>query len=468
MGWTHPQISLQEMVNLVKGFVEILVLGCGYQSTGVLANWDVPNLRKAFQWAEFFESFFLEFSNSEYYRESAKELDGVILELTSTASFPQGLAHLSSTMLTKARKLVVEQLLRGLPLRNEHLRAVVVATVETDVCGISNVEDGSLSQYLNTLTLQCTTPESELFSNGSGKFLRESCSDRDANMDEKPVVGGYTGICIQALLKRKSSASCALDLATEQNVISHAVTSNNPNECGETCRQGRQWAATTVANEGNEEEQVMVMISHQWKVRTLSFFLDKRTARLVSGARILFTAPQAQWSRLLDQLNIPEELNDDSSSAKVELLLFGCISRRWSGIVKHFSSNSFSYGNTLEMLSEIYKLLPERHERFWDVAPSVENALIEYLTKLLNGRLSLLWRLHPILPAVAIPSSSLLFKVYLSKIERLLGDDSPTSRCCTCSQEKVEHSNCDLAERIWCLHMSHVRCSHLWHPSSDD
>lgn len=32
---------------------------------------------------------FLEFSNSEYYDESMKELDGVLSELTSKASFPQ-------------------------------------------------------------------------------------------------------------------------------------------------------------------------------------------------------------------------------------------------------------------------------------------------------------------------------------------------------------------------------------------
>lgn len=67
----------------------------------------------------------------------------------------------------------------------------------------------------------------------------------------------------------------------------------------------------------NEPEQVKLMTFNQWKARTFSFLLDKRTVRLVSGARILFTAPETQWMRLLDQLYIPERPTDDSSGAKV-------------------------------------------------------------------------------------------------------------------------------------------------------
>lgn len=56
MGWNHPSISLEDMVKLFKGFVDILILGSGYRSSGLLAHWDVPNIRKAFQWALFFEN----------------------------------------------------------------------------------------------------------------------------------------------------------------------------------------------------------------------------------------------------------------------------------------------------------------------------------------------------------------------------------------------------------------------------
>jgi hypothetical protein len=56
MGWNHPDISLEEMVKLTKGFVDILILAFGYQSSGRLAHWDPQNIKKAFQWGLFFEN----------------------------------------------------------------------------------------------------------------------------------------------------------------------------------------------------------------------------------------------------------------------------------------------------------------------------------------------------------------------------------------------------------------------------
>lgn len=56
MGWNYPEISLEEMVKLVKGFVDILILASGYQSSGLLAHWDARNIIKAFQWGLFFEN----------------------------------------------------------------------------------------------------------------------------------------------------------------------------------------------------------------------------------------------------------------------------------------------------------------------------------------------------------------------------------------------------------------------------
>lgn len=135
-------------------------------------------------------------------------------------------------------------------MRTEHLRSVVVATMETDLYGLSNVEDGSLSQYLNKLILQSTSLESVLLANGSSEFSLDSCSERSANMNENPVVVGCTGICIQTLLKRQSSALRALDLASGLNVIFGTVTSSNLMECDETFLQDKLWAVTTPTNEG--------------------------------------------------------------------------------------------------------------------------------------------------------------------------------------------------------------------------
>ena len=43
-------------MKLVKGFVDILILTSGYQSSGRIAHWDPLNIKKAFQWAFFFEN----------------------------------------------------------------------------------------------------------------------------------------------------------------------------------------------------------------------------------------------------------------------------------------------------------------------------------------------------------------------------------------------------------------------------
>ena len=56
MGWVHPDISLEEMVKLTKGFVDILILASGYQSSGRIAHWDAQNIKKIFHWGLFFEN----------------------------------------------------------------------------------------------------------------------------------------------------------------------------------------------------------------------------------------------------------------------------------------------------------------------------------------------------------------------------------------------------------------------------
>ncbi|XP_012461071.1 uncharacterized protein LOC105781030 isoform X3 [Gossypium raimondii] len=75
-----PDISLEEMMKLIEGFVDILVLSSGYQSSGLPAHWDSNNIKRGFQWALFFEN---------VYQESIQELDAALSKMTSHPSFPQ-------------------------------------------------------------------------------------------------------------------------------------------------------------------------------------------------------------------------------------------------------------------------------------------------------------------------------------------------------------------------------------------
>lgn len=56
MSWNHPDMSLDQFMKLIKGFVDILILLSGYQSSGRLAHWDSQNIKKVFQWGLFFEN----------------------------------------------------------------------------------------------------------------------------------------------------------------------------------------------------------------------------------------------------------------------------------------------------------------------------------------------------------------------------------------------------------------------------
>ncbi|KAA8543412.1 hypothetical protein F0562_021093 [Nyssa sinensis] len=89
MVWSHPDISLEDLLNLIKGFVDILILASGYQTSGHLAHWDAQNIKNVFQWGLFFEDVFKRLSCLEDYQDSAKELDAALSEMTSNPCFPQ-------------------------------------------------------------------------------------------------------------------------------------------------------------------------------------------------------------------------------------------------------------------------------------------------------------------------------------------------------------------------------------------
>lgn len=56
MVWNYPEISKEDFTKLLKGFVDLLILASGFQSSGVPAHWDAENCRKALQWGLFFEN----------------------------------------------------------------------------------------------------------------------------------------------------------------------------------------------------------------------------------------------------------------------------------------------------------------------------------------------------------------------------------------------------------------------------
>jgi Fanconi anemia group F protein (FANCF) len=55
MAWSHPDISIEDLLSLIKAFLDMLVLASGYQSSGLTARWDPQNVTKSIRWGLFFE-----------------------------------------------------------------------------------------------------------------------------------------------------------------------------------------------------------------------------------------------------------------------------------------------------------------------------------------------------------------------------------------------------------------------------
>lgn len=61
----------------------------------------------------------------------------------------------------------------------------------------------------------------------------------------------------------------------------------------------------------NVEPLLEFITWNHWKSRHLSYFLDKRTVRLVSGASLIFSAPKVQWIQVFQGLNISAKSGDN-------------------------------------------------------------------------------------------------------------------------------------------------------------
>lgn len=57
----------------------------------------------------------------------------------------------------------------------------------------------------------------------------------------------------------------------------------------------------------NKEKLKEFALWNRWKARSLSYLLENRTIRLVSGANLIFSAPKVQWLRVFESLKASNE-----------------------------------------------------------------------------------------------------------------------------------------------------------------
>ncbi|KAJ6674374.1 FANCONI ANEMIA GROUP F PROTEIN FANCF [Salix viminalis] len=331
MGWNYPYISLEEMVKLMKGFVDIILLASGYQSSALLAHWDAQNIKKAIHWGSFFQNVLKHMSSSDVYQESIKELDAALCQMKSNPYFPQGLANLSCDTLSRARSFVLAHLLQTLPLRDSHLKAFLTAVIEMELEMISESNHDCLSVYLNKLKPQ--NPQLDLVLERRG-FVKDSMvlSEEISQTVRfgRSTDDDLTKLTLQEVFKRQSAV-----FLEEQLKLDGA-----PSSVGEI-------------------EQLADFVTwNHWKSKMVSYFLDKRTIRLVSGASMMFSAPMMQWRQVFERLNTSADCNDDGSSEIVELLLLGCIASKWNCLIEYATSISY-------FSATISKLYYESVHAYW-------------------------------------------------------------------------------------------------------
>ncbi|ESQ44604.1 hypothetical protein EUTSA_v10003421mg [Eutrema salsugineum] len=260
---------------------------------------------------------------------------------------------------------------------------------------------------------------------------------------------GVSDIIDWKLCERLSVVSCVSALETGLNILSKNI---EPKESLQ-----REDKDTTLL--GRRQQPIELRTWNIWQSKGLSYFLSKRTLRLVSGASLIFSAPKAQWTEVLRRLRISTEKGGDIFIEKIELLLLGCVTSRWTHLIEGITSVSYKSITLSEQYEELCKLLLQRSKslRQNEIAFNTRvEEILEYLTEILEARSHHLWKLPSALTAAAIPSWSPLFGLYIGEIEKRLKVDLSTTRCCSCDKGLNEHKDCELAEKVWCLYVFHI------------
>ncbi|WCJ38200.1 hypothetical protein M5689_019273 [Euphorbia peplus] len=465
MVWNFPDVSLEEMVKLIQGFVDILILSSGYQSSGHLAHWDPHNIKRAFQWASFFENVFQKLTTLDDCKDSVGELDAAIYEITCNPSFPKGLANLSCNTLKKARNLVLQHFFRTLPLRDSHLRVFLTAIIEMDLEKLSGPDRNCLSIYLNKLKIW--NEPFHLVQENKGLIEDSVVTSKDNALTVetgKCTDDDLTKLTLQELLNRRSAVSGVLTIGTGLDILSNAFRCNNCSDFQSSLSEDVLKPKGAPVPAGSVHQLANFITWNRWKSSNISYFLHMRTARLVSGAIMIFSTPKSSWKQVFERLNTSAKCRESNLHETMEILLFGRVTSKWSCLIEYFMSIPYDPFTISKLYLDVCNLLsatPLINHSIEDSTYAMENDILEYLVKLLDGQVHQLWKLSPVLLAVCIPIWSPLFRLYLSEIQIQFRGDSSAERCCSCIQDNKEHEDCQLAERIWCLYIFHVCGSHV-------
>ncbi|XP_009385583.2 uncharacterized protein LOC103972912 isoform X1 [Musa acuminata AAA Group] len=468
MSWCHPDITLGDLMQLIKGFVDILILANGYQSSGLPAVWDAPSIKNAVRWGLFFQDVFKHINDSCHFDNSMKELDAALRNLMSNPFCPQGLVHLTSTSLSRARDLVIECLVQSHIMGAKHLTSLLTAVIEMDVNDLNGTWNANSTVYTDILMLQMESLN--LVSMDRGNFVKT----RAASTPSTSKISGVSraGSCnpampepmdysfahhscflIHEILQRQASILCITSAETGLDSILKLFMTEHMLVPEKNSLEGKP-------STGNSPKSMSeLFLWSQWRSRCLSYLVDNRTIRLLSGANLIFSTPKVHWLQVLDPLKVLSDSINDHLLEIMEISLLGFISSRWTNLIGQFMSHSCDYLTISEQYSVLHCLLQENtqcaHSKM-EALSSKEKDILGYMTTFLDCHYHKLWLLPPVLVAAAIPSWSILFRAFWNELNKRFVGASSDVRCYDCGQDGKEHRDCEVAERIRCLYAFHI------------
>ncbi|KAL5208487.1 hypothetical protein ABZP36_032922 [Zizania latifolia] len=441
---------MEELLGLVRGFVDVLVLAGGRATSGVAATWRSGDVKKALQWALFFEEVFRNLRDTGQYGDSARELDAALIQLTSSPDFPKGIEDIRSKTLSTARELVVKHFLKTTSAEN--LGSVLEAVIEMDIDGIcASVECDVWQEYAQSIL---DTILSSLVQTKNACDVGHPTSSDE--LSEEPLFMGNSRILLKELLKKLDSASCISLAERGLNTLLKSTKKNSFDDAGSTSCTSATAKKTQIVDK--------FILWKQWRAKCLSYLLDQRTIRILSGTNLIFNAPKEQWTGMFELLKVSADSCQSGLVEIMELCLLGLVSRRWNSLIESFMSHTFSFFPISKQYADLHQLLQgtTQDECQDKLLGFKEIEILEYARKSLESKPYIVWLLPPVLTAAAMPPWSRLFKIYIVEIDKQFGEAASTNLKCNCRGNGIDqHQNCDIAERIQCLYAFHVQRNEL-------
>ncbi|XP_015689494.1 uncharacterized protein LOC102713987 [Oryza brachyantha] len=448
MGWAHETVAMEEVLALVRSFVDVLVLAGGSTSSGSAAAWRSGDVKKAFQWALFFEEVFKNLRDIGRYDDSARDLDAALVELTSSPNFPKGIEDLRSKTLSRARELVVKHFLKTTSVDN--LGAVLEAVVEMDIDGICPSGERDVCQeYVRSI----------LDMNLSRLMLKRNACDvghpPSSEICEESLLGN-SQILLKELQKKLDTSLCISLAERGLSTLLKSMKNNSFDDAGSTsCTPATAWKTQIIDK---------FILWKQWRAKCLSYLLNERTIRIISGTKLIFNAPKEQWIGLFGPLKVSADSYQSGLIEVMEICLLGLAARQWNSLIESFMSHTFSFFPISKQYADLRQLLQGTAQDVCEdkLLGFKEIDIFEYVRQSLESKPYILWLLPPVLTAAAMPPWSSLFKIYLVEIDKQFDEAASIDRKCKCRGDGIDqHQNCEITERIQCLYTFHVQRTQL-------